>query len=99
MTRSGVGTLRLLSTVLAATVLAVVVAACGSAGDASTTASQTGLDTLTVYSSVPFRGPGASAGRGIVNGEKLALAGRCGVARAHLLATHLRLVKDPVRHR
>lgn len=85
MTRSGVGTLRLLSTALAATVLAVAVAACGSGGDASTTASQTGLDTLTVYSSVPFRGPGASAGRGIVNGEKLALAEANGKAGKYML--------------
>jgi len=65
---------RVLSAALCALALSGGLAACGSGGGSTSVSSSTASNTLTVYSSLPFRGRGSAAGRGLVNGEKLALA-------------------------
>jgi branched-chain amino acid transport system substrate-binding protein len=72
--------LRILCCAVVSAALAVGVAACGSGSGSTSVSQSTASNTLTVYSSLPFRGPGATAGRGLVNGEKLALAQAHGMA-------------------
>src|SRR4051812_30710058 len=49
---------------------ATVLAGCGDAGDTGT---QTGSNTLTIYSGLPLQGPSRAESLSIINGEKLAL--------------------------
>lgn len=67
---------RVLLCAAVAAALAVGVSACGSSDADTKATSSTGTDTLTIYSSMPLRGPDGEAARAssIVNGEKLALA-------------------------
>lgn len=67
---------RLLTFPALVVLLALAVGGCGSSGGGSTDG-QGGTvsgDTLTIYSSLPLRGPLAEASRAMVNGERLALA-------------------------